>query len=107
MRNFVAAMAVVGLLLVGSPAIAGVNGLANGTNAVLTAPLDLAAGLVEPHRYFDAKKANVVVDRIGGVVKGVENFTKRTVFGAIAIVVFPVTGSHIPDARFRALEAAK
>jgi hypothetical protein len=102
-------MAVAGLLLVGSPAIAGVNDLANGVNAVVTAPLDLAAGLVEPHRYFDAKAANVVTDRIGGVVKGVENCVKRILFGALDIVTFPVTdlvkGAHSPDARFRVLGA--
>ncbi len=109
MRNFVAAMAVAGLLLVGSPAIAGVNSLANGVNAVVTAPLDLAAGLVEPHRYFDAKAANVVTDRIGGVVKGVENCVKRLVLGVVDVVTFPVTelvkGSYSPDARFRVLGA--
>lgn len=109
MKLFVAAMAVVGLLLVGSPAVAGVNDLANGTNAVITAPLDLAAGLVEPHRYFDAKKANVVTDRIGGVVKGAENMVKRLVLGVVDIVTFPVTehvkGAHSPDARFRVLGA--
>lgn len=109
MRNFVAAMAVVGLLLVGSPAVAGVNDLANGVNAVLTAPLDLAAGLVEPHRYFDAKALNVVTDRVGGVVKGVENCVKRAVLGALDIVTFPISellkGAGSPDARFRVLGA--
>lgn len=107
MRNFAAAMAVVGLLIIGSPAIAGVNDLANGVNAVITAPLDLAAGLVEPHRYFDAKGANVVTDRIGGVVKGVENCVKRALLGALDIVTFPVSellkGAGSPDARFRVL----
>jgi len=107
MRHFVAAMAVVGLLLVGSPAVAGVNDLANGVNSIVTAPLDLAAGVVEPYRYFDAKQANVVTDRVGGVVKGVENCVKRLVLGLVDVVTFPVTelvkGSYSPDARFRVL----
>ena len=109
MRHFVAAMAVVGLLMVGSPAVAGVNDLANGVNSIVTSPLDLAAGLVEPYRYFDAKKANVVTDRVGGVVKGVENFAKRLVLGLVDVVTFPATelvkGSYSPDARFRVLGA--
>lgn len=109
MRNFVAAMAVAALLLVGAPAMAGSDDLANGVNGVVTAPLDLAAGLVEPHRYFDAKQANVVTDRIGGVVKGVENCGKRLVLGLVDILTFPVTehvkGPHGPDARYRVLGA--
>jgi hypothetical protein len=100
-------MAVVGLLMVGSPAVAGVNDLANGVNSIVTAPLDLAAGVVEPHRYFDAKKANVVTDRIGGVVNGGVIFVKRLVLGLVDVVTFPVTelvkGSFSPDARFRVL----
>lgn len=109
MRHFVAALAVVGLLLVGSPAVAGVNDLANGVNGVVTAPLDMAAGLVEPHRYFDAKKANVVTDRLGGVVRGFEVGLKRLGLGLVDCLTFPVTehvkGAHSPDARFRVLGA--
>ena len=107
MRKIVTAAIVAALLIIAAPAYSGVNHLVSGVNGVLTAPLDLAAGLVEPHRYFDAKQANVVIDRIGGVVNGIDIFLRRTAFGIVEIVTFPGTelvgGAVHFDARFRVI----
>jgi hypothetical protein len=110
MRKTVAAMAMSVMLLLATPSFAGVNNLVDGVNGIATAPLDVVAGLVEPHRYVDLGPANMVTDRIGGVVAGVLKAAERVVRGAVDVVTFPVTnlvkGGHSMDARFDLLGAA-
>ena len=109
MRKTVAAMAMAVMLLVASPSFAGVNNLVEGVNGIATAPLDIVAGLVEPHRYIDLGPANFVTDRIGGVVAGVLKAAERAVRGAVDVVTFPITslvrGGYSMDARFDFLGA--
>lgn len=102
MRTLVAALAVMALLVVGSPAVAGVGDLVNGVNGIVTSPLDSAHGLLEPVRVLDMgdvysklEKANVVTDRISGVALGLFTTGNRALRGAGDIVTFPVT-KYIP-----------
>ena len=110
MRKVVAAMAMSVMLLVASPSFAGVNNLVEGVNGIATAPLDIVAGLVEPHQYVDLGPANILTDRVGGVVNGVLTAAERIVRGAVDVLTFPITeavkGGHSMDARFDLLGAA-
>ena len=114
MRHFAALLAVVGLVFTGAPALADTNALVEGVNGVVTAPVDMLAGLAEPHRLYDygdvhEKLAvlNHVTDRVTGVTNGVYVGLIRLALGLVDVVTFPLTeqvdGPHSPDARYRVI----
>ena len=117
MSKIVATLAVVAMTFVmASPAVAGVDDLVKGVNGVVTAPLDIVHGLVEPVRVVDVGKlhpkldvVNVVTDRIGGVGVGIVNSVKRVVLGLVDVVTFPATekvsGPFSPDLKYSVLDA--
>jgi hypothetical protein len=116
MSKFVATMAVVAMLFVASPAVAGVSDAVNGANGILTAPLDVAYGLVTPSTVVDFGAlssrlafVNIVTDRIGGVAVGVYTAARRAVLGAVDVATFPVTsqvtGPFSPALRFSVVDA--
>ena len=116
MSKIVATLVVVAMLFVASPAVAGVGDLVKGVNGVVTSPLDIVHGLVEPVRLVDVGKlhpkldvVNVVTDRIGGVGVGVVNSVKRVVLGLVDVVTFLATekvkGPFSPDLKYSVLDA--
>lgn len=96
MPKFVATLAAVVMMFVASPAVAGLDKLADGVTAVATSPLEVVAGAQEPVRIVDMgkihpslEKLNVVTDRVGGVVAGVAKALEKAVLGLVDVVTFP------------------